>query len=78
MANSASDYFLADRRLPPWLFVLGATVTSFTGWTFLGNPAVIFRDGFQFADSRCVPSPYRWRVSYSSNGNGSSVGASVL
>ena len=50
MAGSASDYFLADRRLPPWLFVLGGTVTSFTGWTFLGNPAVIFRDGFQFAE----------------------------
>jgi SSS family solute:Na+ symporter len=50
MADSASDYFLADRRLPPWLFVLGATVISFTGWTFLGNPAVIFRDGFQFAE----------------------------
>lgn len=50
MAGSAADYFLADRRLPPWLFVLGGTVISFTGWTFIGNPAVIFRDGFQFAE----------------------------
>ena len=49
MADSASDYFLADRRLPAWVFVLAATATSFTGWTFLGHPALIFRDGFQFA-----------------------------
>lgn len=49
MAGSASDYFLADRQLPAWIFVLAATATSFAGWTFLGHPALIFRDGFQFA-----------------------------
>ena len=51
MASTANDYFLADRRLPPWVFVVAATAMSFSGWTFLGHPAMIFRDGFQFAET---------------------------
>ncbi|MBX6321360.1 MAG: sodium:solute symporter family protein [Rhodospirillaceae bacterium] len=49
LAGTAGDYFLADRRLPPWVFVVAATAASFTGWMFLGQPAYIYRDGFQFA-----------------------------
>lgn len=49
MASTASDFFLADRRLPPWVFVVAATAMSFSGWTFVGQPALIFRDGFPFA-----------------------------
>lgn len=48
-SNSASQYFLADRQLPAWIFVLCATALSFGGWTFMGHPALVFRDGFQFA-----------------------------
>lgn len=51
MADTAGDFFLADRRLPPWVFVVAATAMSFSGWTFLGFPALIFRDGFQFAQT---------------------------
>lgn len=49
LARTASDYFLAGRNLPVWVFVLAATAISFSGWTFLGHPAMIYRDGFPYA-----------------------------
>ncbi|MET1027667.1 MAG: hypothetical protein ABWY00_10900 [Dongiaceae bacterium] len=49
LTASAEDYFLADRGISPWIFVLAATATSFSGWFFLGHPAFVFADGFQFA-----------------------------
>jgi len=48
-ARTASDYFIAGRRLSIWVFVLAATATSFSGWTFMGHPGLIYRDGFQYA-----------------------------
>jgi Na+/proline symporter len=49
MAKTASDYFIAGRQLSLWVFVLAATATSFSGWTFMGHPGLIYRDGFQYA-----------------------------
>ncbi len=49
MSKTASDYFIAGRRLSLWVFVLAATATSFSGWTFMGHPGLIYRDGFQYA-----------------------------
>jgi len=49
MAKTASDYFLSGRQLSLWVFVLAATATSFSGWTFMGHPGLIYRDGFQYA-----------------------------
>lgn len=48
-AKTASDYFIAGRGISLWVFVLAATATSFSGWTFMGHPGLIFRDGFQYA-----------------------------
>jgi len=48
-AKTASDYFLAGRTLSLWVFVLAATATSFSGWTFMGHPGLVYRDGFQYA-----------------------------
>ena len=48
-AKTATDYFISGRKLPMWVFVLAATATSFSGWTFLGHPGLIYRDGFQYA-----------------------------
>ena len=48
-SKTASDYFIAGRRLSIWVFVLAATATSFSGWTFMGHPGLIYRDGFQYA-----------------------------
>jgi SSS family solute:Na+ symporter len=48
-SRTASDYFIAGRRISLWVFVLAATATSFSGWTFMGHPGLIYRDGFQYA-----------------------------
>jgi Na+/proline symporter len=48
-AKTASDYFIAGRSLSLWVFVLAATATSFSGWTFMGHPGLVYRDGFQYA-----------------------------
>ena len=48
-ARTASDYFIAGRSISLWVFVLAATATSFSGWTFMGHPGLLYRDGFQYA-----------------------------
>ena len=48
-AKTASDYFIAGRSISLWVFVLAATATSFSGWTFMGHPGLLYRDGFQYA-----------------------------
>ncbi len=48
-ARTASDYFIAGRKISLWVFVLAATATSFSGWTFMGHPGLLYRDGFQYA-----------------------------
>ncbi len=48
-ARTAADYFIAGRSLPVWVFVLAATATSFSAWTFIGHPGLLYRDGFQYA-----------------------------
>ena len=48
-AKTAGDYFIAGRSISIWVFVLAATATSFSGWTFMGHPGLIYRDGFPYA-----------------------------
>ena len=48
-SRTASDYFIAGRQISLWVFVLAATATSFSGWTFMGHPGLLYRDGFQYA-----------------------------
>ncbi|MDQ2696075.1 MAG: sodium:solute symporter family protein, partial [Pseudomonadota bacterium] len=48
-ARSAGDYFIAGRRLPFWIFIFAATATSFSGWTFVGHPGLVYTDGFPYA-----------------------------
>lgn len=47
-AKSGTEYFVAGRKLSIWVFVLAATATSFSGWTFVGHPALIWRDGLPY------------------------------
>ncbi|MEW6047402.1 MAG: sodium:solute symporter [Bacillota bacterium] len=49
MATTAGQYILAGRQLPMWIFILAATATSFSGWTFIGHPGLIWRDGLAYA-----------------------------
>ncbi|MEE2831963.1 MAG: sodium:solute symporter family protein [Candidatus Latescibacterota bacterium] len=48
-ARTASDYFIAGRTIGLWVFVLAATATSFSGWTFVGHPGTIFNVGLPYA-----------------------------
>ena len=48
-AKTSTDYFLAGRSISVWVFVLAATATSFSGWTFVGHPGKIFTDGLPYA-----------------------------
>ncbi|MCB1857301.1 MAG: sodium:solute symporter family protein [Gammaproteobacteria bacterium] len=48
-SRTASDYFVAGRQISLWVFILAATATSFSGWTFIGHPGLIYVDGFQYA-----------------------------
>ena len=48
-AKTSTDYFLAGRSISIIVFVLAATATSFSGWTFVGHPGKIFNDGLPYA-----------------------------
>ena len=48
-AKTASGYYIAGRSLPIWLFILAATATSFSGWTYVGHPGTIFNSGIAYA-----------------------------
>ena len=48
-SKTASDFFIAGRKISIWVFVLAATATSYSGWTFMGHPGLIYRDGFPYA-----------------------------
>ena len=48
-ARTASDYFIANRAIGLWVFVLAATATSFSGWTFVGHPGLIYKTGLPYA-----------------------------
>lgn len=46
---TSSDYFVSGKNLSFSLFLFAATAASFSGFTFLILPGLIFRDGFQAA-----------------------------
>ena len=50
-AHTADDFFLAGRNLSPWVFSLAITAVTLAGWTFMGHPGLVFRDGFQFVNT---------------------------
>ncbi len=47
-AKTPSDFFIAGRRLTFWVFALAVTAASFSGWSFLDQPGLLYRDGLQF------------------------------
>src|SRR6266571_3953541 len=49
VAKTASGYMVGGRAIPMWIFILAATATSFSGWTFIGHPGLIWRDGLSYA-----------------------------
>lgn len=49
LSTTANEYMIASRQLPLWVFVLAATATSFSAFTFVGHPGLIYVDGLQYA-----------------------------
>src|SRR5919106_2898495 len=48
-AKTTGRWSIAERSLPMWLFLLAATATSFSGWTYIGHPGLIAFDGLAYA-----------------------------
>lgn len=48
-ARTASDYFVAARQLPFWVFIFAVTATTYSGWVFLGDPGLVYVNGLQHA-----------------------------
>ncbi|MGH2787179.1 MAG: sodium:solute symporter family protein [Actinomycetota bacterium] len=48
-AKTSSRWSIAERSLPMWLFLLAATATSFSGWTYIGHPGLIAFEGITYA-----------------------------
>ncbi|MCH8823337.1 MAG: sodium/proline symporter [Planctomycetes bacterium] len=44
--NSDEDYFLAGRKLGPWMAALSASASSESGWVTIGLVGMAFRQGF--------------------------------
>ena len=47
--KTSSGYTIAGRSIPFFAFLLAATAASFSGWTFIGHPGLIWRDGLAYA-----------------------------
>ncbi|MDD3448354.1 MAG: sodium:solute symporter family protein [Gammaproteobacteria bacterium] len=47
--RTAPERYIAGRSIPAWIFILAATATSFSGWTFIGHAGLVYRDGFPYA-----------------------------
>jgi Na+/proline symporter len=47
--TTSSGYAIAGRSIPFFAFLLAATAASFSGWTFIGHPGLIWRDGLAYA-----------------------------
>lgn len=48
-SKTSADYFVAGGTIGIWVFVLAATATSFSGWTFVGHPGLILQEGLPYA-----------------------------
>jgi solute:Na+ symporter, SSS family len=47
--KTSSGYAIAGRSIPFFAFLMAATAASFSGWTFIGHPGLIWRDGLAYA-----------------------------
>lgn len=47
--KTASGYGIAGRSIPFIAFLMAATAASFSGWTFIGHPGLIWKAGLAYA-----------------------------
>jgi SSS family solute:Na+ symporter len=48
-AKTSSRWTVAERSIPMWIFILAATATSFSGWTYIGHPGLVAYAGLAYA-----------------------------
>ncbi len=47
--KTSSGYSIGGRQIPMIAFLMAATAASFSGWTTVGHPGLIWRDGLAYA-----------------------------
>ena len=47
--KTSSGYTIGGRSIPFIAFLMAASAASFSGWTFIGHPGLIWRDGLAYA-----------------------------
>jgi SSS family solute:Na+ symporter len=47
--KTTAGYAIGGRSVPFIAFLMAATAASFSGWTFIGHPGLIWRDGLSYA-----------------------------
>jgi Na+/proline symporter len=47
--KTSAGYAIGGRSVPFIAFLMAATAASFSGWTFIGHPGLIWRDGIAYA-----------------------------
>jgi SSS family solute:Na+ symporter len=47
--KTTAGYAIGGRSIPFIAFLMAATAASFSGWTFIGHPGLIWRDGLAYA-----------------------------
>lgn len=47
--KTSAGYAIGGRSVPFIAFLMAATAASFSGWTFIGHPGLIWRDGLAYA-----------------------------
>lgn len=48
-ARTLAGWGISGRTLPPWLFLLAASVTSLSAWTYMGHPGTVYAGGLAYA-----------------------------
>ena len=43
------DFFIHERQLPGWVFIIVATGITFSGWIFFVHPSLIFMNGMPYS-----------------------------
>ena len=50
--KKASGYAIAGRSIPFIAFLMAATAASFSGWTFIGHPGLIWKESSPATENR--------------------------
>ena len=78
--KTSAGYAIGGRSVPFIAFLMAATAASFSGWTYIGHPGLIWRDGiaYAFASFYVLTIPISGTFSPSASGCSGNVTGSSL